>query len=178
MKKSACIVLFLTVGLILVSGGNLGFALTRHSQKVQQPTSSKPGNGAAQAVQKIAGSIPVNLRGVFVDGLPNILGQMVTAGDNVDVVFTFEATLKSGNKEKVSVTLLQHVKVLAAGVEAVSGAVRQPEKSGYVVLALTPRDAQYLALARAEGVIEVIVRAPADTTNYIMEMATFGKLFQ
>ena len=178
MKKNTFSTLLLAVIFVAFCVTGSAFALTRHSQQAQQSAPSKTENHVAQAVQKIAGSVPVNSRGVFVDGLPNILGQMVAAGDNVDVVLTFEATMKSGNKEKISVTLLQNVKVLAAGVEPVSHMGRQSDKSGYVVLALTPRDAQYLALSRAEGVIEVIVRSPGDTSNYIIEVSTFEKLFQ
>ena len=50
--------------------------------------------------------------------------------------------------------------------------------SSALSLALSPRDAQYLALAQAEGDISVILRTPGDVTNYLMEIATFEKLFQ
>ena len=46
-----------------------------------------------------------------------------------------------------------------------------------LALALSPRDAQYLALAQQEGKISVILRSHGDVTQYIMEIATFEKLF-
>ena len=47
-----------------------------------------------------------------------------------------------------------------------------------LALSLSPRDAQYLALAQAEGDISVILRSHGDVNNYLMEIATFEKLFQ
>ena len=46
-----------------------------------------------------------------------------------------------------------------------------------LALALSPRDAQYLALAQQQGKITVILRSHGDVTNYLMEIATFDKLF-
>ena len=112
MKKNTFSTLLLAIVLVALCVAGPAFALTRHSQQTQRSAPSKTRNHAVQAAQKIAGSVPVNLRGVFVDGLPNILGQMVAAGDNVDVVLTFEAILKSGNKEKISITLLQNVRLI------------------------------------------------------------------
>ena len=49
--------------------------------------------------------------------------------------------------------------------------------SSTLALSLSPRDAQYLALAQAEGDISVILRSHGDVTNFLIEVATFDKLF-
>ena len=46
-----------------------------------------------------------------------------------------------------------------------------------LALALSPRDAQYLALGQKEGDISVTLRSHGDVTNYLMEIASFDKLF-
>ncbi|MDO5765460.1 MAG: RcpC/CpaB family pilus assembly protein [Elusimicrobiales bacterium] len=91
----------------------------------------------------------------------------------------------------MAVTLLQNVKVLGVGGDLGQGldartaaAMKSKEEdasaysdSSALSLSLSPRDAQYLALAQAEGDISVILRSHGDVTNYLMEIATFDKLF-
>jgi pilus assembly protein CpaB len=162
MRKQ--LVLVLVLGLAVFTGGASAWAEAGGSQNT---------NG-----KSIAGLVRTQMRGVLVDSIPNTVGQMVAVGDHVDVLVTLNATMKDGNKENITVTLLQDVEVLAAGVQPVLSDQEESKYNGYVILALTPRDAQYLALSRSEGVVDVIVRNPGDTTKYIMEVSSFAKLFQ
>ena len=88
-------------------------------------------------------------------------------------------------------TLLQNVKVLGVGNDLGQGldaktasALKNKDEdasadsdSTALALALSPRDAQYLALAQKEGDISVILRSHGDVASYLMEIATFEKLF-
>ncbi len=181
MKKNVFLTIVLVIGIMSIAG--LSFAMSK-SHQAQNSSSSGSGassGGANQLVEKVSTKVPSNMRATLIDGLPNVLGQLVAEGDQVDVLLTFDAVLKSGNKEHATVTLLQNVKVLTSGVQRMQTALADAEKTkynGYVVLALSPRDAQYLALSRSEGVLDIVVRSPGDQTNYLMEIATFDKLFQ
>ena len=89
---------------------------------------------------------------------------------------------------------MQNVKVLGVGsdlgqgLDAKSASAmksKEDDAAAYsdqtaLSLSLSPRDAQYLALALAQsdGAVTVILRSHGDVTNYLMEVATFEKLFQ
>jgi len=100
----------------------------------------------------------------------------VKKGDRVDVLVTFDAKMedkdKVERKEKVTASILQNVVVIN---------VRKAEKvdeTGAVELLLNPVEAQYAALAVAQGNIHITVRAPGDVELKPMEIATFRKLIQ
>lgn len=138
----------------------------------------------------LSSKIPVQMRGFVINVASSIAG-MIKPDDNVDVLLTFEAVMKSGQRQKVAVTLLQNVKVLGVGSDLGQGldaksanAMKNKEEdaaaysdSSALSLALSPRDAQYLALAQSEGDISVTLRSHGDVNNYVMEIATFEKLF-
>ncbi|MGD9641690.1 MAG: RcpC/CpaB family pilus assembly protein [Elusimicrobiales bacterium] len=97
-------------------------------------------------------------------------------GDRVDVLVTFDAKMedKDGKerKEKVTSTFLQNVVVIN---------VHKPAKvseTGAVELLLNPVEAQYAALAIAQGDVSIVVRAPGDTELHPMEIASFRKLIK
>ncbi len=139
----------------------------------------------------LSSKIPVQMRGFIID-VPSSTASMIKPNDNIDVLLTFDAVMKNGSQQKVTVTLLQNVKVLGVGSDLGQGldarganAMKNKEEdaaaysdSSTLSLALSSRDAQYLALARGEGTISVILRSPGDVTNYLMEIASFDKLFQ
>ena len=142
-------------------------AMSKPSKNVPtEPT--KPAETVVPAVKSVAGKIPEKLRAYLLTGLPKAMTQIVSADNKVDVLVTFEAIMKNGNKQNVTVTLLQDLNVLKVGTD---------DKDAYLVLALSPRDAQYLALAQKEGDVSVIVRPTEDKNHYLMEIATFEKLF-
>lgn len=163
--------------------------------RVQIPKGNQISKYAITSLSPEAGlssKIPVQMRGFIISNVPTAITSMIKPDDNIDVLLTFEAVMKNGNRQKVTVTLLQNVKVLGVGSNLGQGldlktAAEMKNKeedaaafsdSSALSLALSPRDAQYLALAQAEGDVSVILRSHGDMTNYIMEIATFDKLFQ
>lgn len=161
--------------------------------RIQIPKGNQISKYAITSLSPEAGlssKIPVQMRG-YVISVPTAMAGMIKPDDNVDVLLTFEALMKTGQRQKVAVTLLQNVKVLGVGSDLGQGldartaaAMKNKEEdaSAYsdnssLSLSLSPRDAQYLALAQAEGDISVILRSHGDVTNYLMEIATFDKLF-
>lgn len=161
--------------------------------RIQIPKGNQISKYAITSLSPEAGlssKIPVQMRGYMIS-IPIATASMIKPDDNVDVLLTFEAVMKSGNRQKVAVTLLQNVKVLGVGADLGQGLdarsasamkTKDEEASAYsdnstLALALSPRDAQYLALAQAEGDISVILRSHGDVNNYLMEIATFEKLF-
>lgn len=163
--------------------------------RVQIPKGNQISKYAITSLSPEAGlssKIPVQMRGFIISNVPTSITSMIKPDDNIDVLLTFEAVMKNGNRQKVTVTLLQNVKVLGVGSNLGQGLdlktaadMKNKEEdaaafsdSSALSLALSPRDAQYLALAQAEGDVSVILRSHGDMTNYIMEIATFDKLFQ
>ena len=131
------------------------------------------------------------MRGFIINNIPIATAGVIKPDENVDILLTFSAVMKNGTQQNVTVTLLQNVKVLGVGndlgqgLDAKSASAlknKDEDASAYsdsvaLALALSPRDAQYLALAQKEGDISVILRSHGDVTNYLMEIATFEKLF-
>ena len=162
--------------------------------RIQIPKGNQISKYAITSLSPEAGlssKIPVQMRG-FIINVPIATASMIKPDDNIDVLLTFEAVMKSGTRQKVTVALLQNVKVLGVGSDLGQGldakaanAMKSKEEdaaaysdSSALSLALSPRDAQYLALAQSEGDVSVILRSHGDVTNYLMEIATFEKLFQ
>ena len=139
----------------------------------EQSFSANKQNNSARTEADVSAQVPAQMRGYIVYDVPAIAADIIKADDTVDVLFTFQAQLKDGTKSRATVTLLQNVKVLKVG----TGKGTNAEKA-YLVLALSPRDAQYLALAQAEGILSFVLRTEGDTTSYLLELATFEKLFQ
>ena len=161
--------------------------------RIQIPKGNQISKYAITSLSPEAGlssKIPVQMRGYLIS-VPVATASMIKPDDNVDVLLTFEAVMKSGNHQKVALTLLQNVKVLGVGADLGQGvdartasAMKSKDEeaaafsdNSTLSLALTPRDAQYLALAEAEGDVSVILRSHGDVNNYLMEIATFEKLF-
>jgi len=159
--------------------------------RIQIPKGNQISKYAITSLSPEAGlssKIPVQMRG-YVISVPI---NTIKPDDNVDVLLTFEAVMKNGSRQKVAVTLLQNIKVLGVGSNLGQGldlktanALKNKEEeeaafsdNSALSLALSPRDAQYLALAQAEGDVSVILRSHGDVTNFIMEVATFDRLFQ
>lgn len=98
--------------------------------------------------------IPVGMRAVSVKVDPVIgVSGFVQPGSRVDVV----ATLKRTGGESVSKMVLQNMLVLAAEHEVESDGDK-PIEATTVTLAVTPEDAERLAMARAEGEVVLALR--------------------
>lgn len=162
--------------------------------RIQIPKGNQISKYAITSLSPEAGlssKIPVQMRGFIVNNVPIATASLIKPDDNVDILFTFQAQMKNGTQQNITVTLLQNVKVLGVGndlgqgldAKAASALKNKDEDaSAYsdsvaLALSLSPRDAQYLALAQKEGDITVILRSHGDVTNYLMEIATFEKLF-
>ena len=162
--------------------------------RIQIPKGNQISKYAITSLSPEAGlssKIPVQMRGFVINDIPVATASLIKPDDNVDILLTFQATMKNGSQQNVTVTLLQNIKVLGVGADLGQGldaktasALKSKDEdaaafsdSTALALALSPRDAQYLALARKEGDISVILRSHGDVTNYLMEIATFEKLF-
>ena len=162
--------------------------------RIQIPKGNQISKYAITSLSPEAGlssKIPVQMRGFVINDIPVATASLIKPDDNVDILLTFQATMKNGSQQNVTVTLLQNVKVLGVGADLGQGldaktasALKNKDEdaaafsdSTALALALSPRDAQYLALAQQEGKISVILRSHGDVTNYLMEIATFEKLF-
>ncbi len=162
--------------------------------RIQIPKGNQISKYAITSLSPEAGlssKIPVQMRGFIITDVPIATASLIKPDDNVDVLFTFEAEMKNGTRQNVTVTLLQNIKVLGVGgdlgqgLDAKSaGALKNKDEdaaafsdSVALALSLSPRDAQYLALAQKQGDISVTLRSHGDVTNYLMEVASFDKLF-
>lgn len=162
--------------------------------RIQIPKGNQISKYAITSLSPEAGlssKIPVQMRGFIVNDVPIATASLIKPDDNVDILLTFQATMKNGTQQNVTITLLQNIKVLGVGADLGQGldaktasALKNKDEdasafsdSTAIALALSPRDAQYLALAQQEGKISVILRSHGDVTNYYMEVATFEKLF-
>lgn len=127
----------------------------------------------------------------FILEVNNNISNLVKPGDKVDILLTFEAALKGGTKENMAATILQNITVLGVGSNLgqgldAAGKAANAEKEANAAafsdrsvlsLALTPLEAQYLALAREEGEVTIVVRSNGDTKMYPMAVSSFSKLF-
>jgi len=128
----------------------------------------------------------------FILAVDNSISNLIKPNDKVDVLLTFDAVLKSGSKEKMTATILQDIQVLGVGAnlgqgmdsgQRASAADRQANAAAFsdrstLSLSLSPIEAQYLALAREEGEVTIIVRSTGDTKVFPIEISSFSKLFQ
>lgn len=119
------------------------------------------------------------------------VAKLIKPGDKVDILITFDAQLKSNNKEKMSVTILQNILVLGVGSnlgQGLDNAGKNKNKeeeqnsaafsdSSTLSLSLSLEAAQYLALAEEEGEINVVVRAPGDMNEIKVPISSFSRLF-
>ena len=127
----------------------------------------------------------------FILDVNNNVSNLVKPGDKVDILLTFEAALKGGTKENMAATILQNILVLGVGsnlgqgLDAAGKAANSEKEANAAAfsdrsvlsLALTPLEAQYLALAKEEGEITIVVRASGDSKMYPMAVSSFSKLF-
>ena len=129
-------------------------------------------------------------RGFVLTEVPSAVANLLKPDDLIDVLLTFEAVMKStGNKERITATILQKVRVLGVGndlgqgVDAAQAKNNQVSASTFndntaVSLALAPKDAQYLALAKEEGTVTLVVRRRDDLVAGPVQVASIAELFR
>jgi hypothetical protein len=99
--------------------------------------------------------------------------MFLKSGERADMLVTFDAIMNSGNKEKVTATILQNVVVVKVFKPA------SPSDSGVVQLLCNPVEAQYAALSLSQGSsITLVRRAEGDVELRPMEIASFRKLIK
>lgn len=138
----------------------------------------------------LASKIPVQMRG-FVMTVDSNIASMIKPDDKVDVLLTFEAIMKDGSHQRMNIILLQAITVLGVGSNLGQGldlktaaALRNQEEdaaaytdTSALSLAVTPEDAQYLALAKDEGTLSVVLRSPGDVTRGVTEPKTLNGIW-
>jgi len=131
-------------------------------------------------------------RGYVLTDVQSAVAGMLKPDDLVDVLLTFDAVMKNtGQKEKITATILQKVRILGVGGDLGQGisedqakaAANQVSASTFndntaVSLALAPKDAQYLALAKETGTVTLIVRRRDDLQAGSIQVANIAELFR
>ncbi len=119
----------------------------------------------------VAAVISENKRamGVKVDKVQGVSG-FIHPGNRVDVVATFRP---AHSMMPVTMTVLENIPVLATGTETeIRGRQEKPVEVDVITLEVTPGEAEVLALASAEGKLQLALRNFSDTKNYAQKGAT------
>jgi pilus assembly protein CpaB len=105
--------------------------------------------------------IPNGMRAVSVrvNEVVSVAG-FVTPGTRVDVLLT--GTPEGGNDQETT-TVLQNVRVIAAGHTLEHSATGEAQNTAVITLLVSPDDAQRLTLASSQGHIQLALRSPLDT---------------
>ena len=111
----------------------------------------------------LAATIPEGMRAmsVAVNDVVGVAG-FVTPGTMVDVLVT--GTL-SGSGGNITRTILENVRVLAAGQKVEQDREGKPQTVPVITLLVTPDDAAKLAMASTEGKIQLSLRNTIDTKS-------------
>lgn len=113
----------------------------------------------------VAAVISENKRamGVKVDKVQGVSG-FIHPGNRVDVVATFR---RANSMIPITMTVLENIPVLATGTETeIRGKQEKPVEVDVITLEVTPGEAEVLALASAEGKLQLSLRNFSDIKNY------------
>src|SRR5215468_2435693 len=128
----------------------------------------------------LTAAIPEGMRavGVKVNDVIGVAG-FVLPGSRVDVLLSGSPN-KNGDLE-MSKVILENVQVLAAGQNVTSDANGKPQQVQVVTLVVTPDESQKLALASADGKIQLALRNPLDLArknpDAVRREALYGSSF-
>jgi pilus assembly protein CpaB len=123
----------------------------------------------------VAAVISENKRamGVKVDKVQGVSG-FIHPGNRVDVVATFRP---AHSMIPVTMTVLENIPVLAVGTETeIRGRQEKPVEVDVITLEVSPEEAEVLALASAEGKLQLSLRNFSDTKNMATKGATVESL--
>jgi pilus assembly protein CpaB len=133
--------------------------------------SDKAGSG-------LTSTIPQGMRAVSVrvSDISSVSG-FVQRGARVDVLMT---GTPGGSGEPQTITVLKNVAVLANGTNLDGNPQRgeSPQNAPIITLAVSPDDAQKLALATAQGRIQLALRNPMDTSQNDVAAIGMHSLYQ
>ncbi|MGB2579813.1 pilus assembly protein CpaB [Elusimicrobium simillimum] len=163
--------------------------------KIAIPTGNQVTKAALTSLSAEAGlssRVPPLWRGFVLTDVPAAVANLIKPDDWVDILLTFEVNTKAGNRERITATILQRIKVLGVGSDLGQGmdaaqlrATRDSNSaasafsdSSAISLALDPRDAQYLALAKSEGDITLVVRNATNTGIHSIPIASLTEMFK
>jgi pilus assembly protein CpaB len=123
-------------------------------------------------------TIPQGMRAVSVRVSDiSSVGGFVQPGTRVDVLMTGNP---GGTGEPQTITVLKNVAVLANGMNLDRSIVRgeSQQNAPIITLAVSPDDAQKLALATAQGRIQLALRNPMDTSQSDVAAIGMHSLYQ
>lgn len=100
------------------------------------------------------------------------VGGFIVPETRVDVIVTMTPP---GANEKVSKVVLENMQVLAAG-QIIEQKENKPITVNTVTLSVTPEEAEKLALASNDGVIQLVLRNFMDSDNVVTVGATRARL--
>lgn len=113
----------------------------------------------------LSATIPEGMRAVSVS-VNDVVGVagFVTPGTMVDVLVTGNS-VGNGASGSVTRTILENIKVLAAGQKMEQDREGKPENVPVITLLVTPEDAGKLTMAATEGKIQLALRNTVDTKS-------------
>jgi pilus assembly protein CpaB len=123
--------------------------------------------------------IPEGMRAlsVAVNDVVGVAG-FVTPGTMVDVLVTGKVNGAGGVETSVTRTILENIRVLAAGQKIEQDREGKPQTVPVITLLVSPEDAGKLAMASTEGKIQLALRNTVDTKKVeppsIMQAALFA----
>ncbi len=124
----------------------------------------------------LASTIPAGMRAVSVRVSDiSSVGGFVQPGTRVDVLMTGNP---GGSAEPQAITVLKNVAVLANGMNMDRSVRGEAQNAPIITLAVSPDDAQKLALATAQGRIELALRNPMDTSQNDVAAIGMHSLYQ
>ncbi len=112
----------------------------------------------------LSATIPEGMRAVSVS-VNDVVGVagFVTPGTMVDVLVTGNSVGNGGGAGSVTRTILENIRVLAAGQKMEQDREGKPENVPVITLLVTPEDAGKLTMAATEGKIQLALRNTVDT---------------
>jgi len=100
------------------------------------------------------------------------IGGFVVPDSRVDVLVTIQPP---GGNERISKIVLENIRVIAAG-QTIEQKDNKPITVNTVTLSVTPEEAEKLALASNEGIIQLVMRNFMDIDNVVTDGATKARL--
>jgi pilus assembly protein CpaB len=112
----------------------------------------------------LSATIPEGMRGVSV-AVYEVVGVagFVTPGTMVDVLVTGRIMGKEGGPGDITRTILENIRVLAAGQKVQTDREGKPQTVAVITLLVTPDEASKLTMAATDGKIQLALRNTVDT---------------